>query len=177
MAQRHQPAIPHVHGAADWKVVPDKFDIRLEYLHVRATEANATTPCSAPLFVGATAVGTNCSGLTTTGSPATLVDPASVNFGQFPAERNKFQRFNVIGRYYVDPSVVRQMGWTGDVTVKVRYTWERNQNTNWATDNMTPYVPTPDTTELTGGSRSIFLAALNPNYTAQLIALSAVVKW
>ena len=83
----------------------------------------------------------------------------------------------MIGRYYVDPSVVRQMGWTGDVTVKVRYTYERNQNTNWATDAMTPYVPTPDTTELTGASRSIFLAGTNPNYTAQLLALSMVVKW
>jgi MtrB/PioB family decaheme-associated outer membrane protein len=164
-------------AAADWKAIPSRFDLRLEYLHVRASEANATTPCSAPLFVGATAVGTNCNGLQTTGSPPTLVDPASVNFGQFPAERNTFDRFNVIGRYYVDPSIVRQMGWSGDVTIKVRYTYERNQNTNWATDNLTPYVPTPDTTELTGAGRSIFLAAYNPNYTAQLIALSAVVKW
>ena len=164
-------------AAADWKPIPGKFDLRFEYLQVRGSEENATTPCSAPLFVGATAVGTNCSGLQTTGSPATLVDPASVNFGQFPPERNKFERFNVIGRYYVDPSIVRQMGWTGDVTVKVRYTYERNQNTNWATDAMTPYVPTPDTTELTGASRSIFLAGTNPNYTAQLLALSMVVKW
>jgi MtrB/PioB family decaheme-associated outer membrane protein len=168
-------------GAADWKVVPSRFDLRLEYLQARGSEANATTPCSAPLFVGATAVGVNCAGLQTTGSPATLVDPASVNFGQFPTERNKFERFNVIGRYYVDPSLVQQMGWKGDVTIKLRYTWERNHNTNWATDNMTPYVPTPDpsnpATELTGGSRSIFLAAFNPNYTAQVIALSAVVKW
>jgi hypothetical protein len=100
-----------------------------------------------------------------------------VNFGQFPPERNKFERFNVIGRYYVDPAVVRQMGWTGDVTVKVRYTYERNHNTNWATDNLTPYVPTPDTTELSGANRSIFLAGTNPNYTAQLLALSVAVKW
>ena len=164
-------------GAADWKVVPSRFDLRFEYLYARATEANATTPCSAPLIVGATAVGTNCAGLNTVGTPPVLVDPALVNFGQFPPERNNFQRFNVIGKYYVDPSTVRQMGWAGDVTLKIRYTWERNHNVNWATDNMTPYVPTADTNELTGANRSLFLAAFNPNYTAQLVALSVVVRW
>jgi MtrB/PioB family decaheme-associated outer membrane protein len=164
-------------GAADWKVVPSRLDLRFEYLHSRATEANATAPCPAPSIIGATAVGTNCNGLATVGAPPVLVDPATVNFGQFPTERNTFQRFNVIGKYYVDPSVVRQMGWTGDVTLKVRYTAERNQNNNWATDNMTPYVPTADTTELTGASRSVFLAAFNPNYMAQLVALSVQVKW
>jgi MtrB/PioB family decaheme-associated outer membrane protein len=164
-------------GAADWKIVPSRFDLRLEYLYAKGTEANATTPCPAPLIVGTTAVGTNCAGLNTVGTPPVLVDPALVNFGQFPPEKNEFQRFNVIGKYYVDPSIVRQMGWTGDVTLKVRYTWERNRNENWATDNMTPYVPTVDTNELTGASRSLFLAAFNPNYTAQLVALSVVVKW
>ena len=163
--------------AADLKVVPSTFDLRLEYLYARGTEHNATTPCSAPNFVGATATGTNCNGLATTGAPATLVDPASVNFGQFPPERNTFQRYNVIGKYYVDPSLARQMGFTGDIILKLRYTWEQNENSNWAADNMTPYVPTPDTTELTGAARSVFLAAFNPNYTAQLVAASVMVKW
>jgi MtrB/PioB family decaheme-associated outer membrane protein len=164
-------------AAADWKVIPSRFDLRLEYLYSRGSEADTTTPCSAPLLVGGTAVGTNCAGLNTTGTPTTLVDPALVNFGQFPTETNTFQRFNVIGRYYIDPTVVQQMGFKGDVTIKVRYTWEKNENRNWAIDNMTPYVPTPDTTELTGANRSLFLAAFNPNYTTQIIALSTVVKW
>jgi MtrB/PioB family decaheme-associated outer membrane protein len=164
-------------AAADWKVIPSRFDLRLEYLYSRGSEANNTIPCPAPLFVAGTAVGTNCAGLSTTGTPATLVDPALVNFGQFPTETNTFQRFNVIGRYYVDPDVVQQMGFTGDVTIKVRYTWEKNENRNWAIDNLTPYVPTPDTTELTGANRSLFLAAFNPNYSTQIVALSTVVKW
>jgi MtrB/PioB family decaheme-associated outer membrane protein len=167
-------------GAADWKVVPSRFDLRAEYVYSRGSEANTTTPCSAPNFIGTTSVGVNCNGLAAL-SPGVLVDPASVNFGQFPEERNTFQRFNLIGKYYVDPSIVRQMGWRGDVTLKLRYTWERNENTNWATDNMTPYIPTPDPpnplVELTGGSRSLFLAAFNPNYTAQVIAAAVQVKW
>jgi MtrB/PioB family decaheme-associated outer membrane protein len=165
-------------GAADWKVVPNTFDLRLEYLYSRGSEANNTTPCPAPNFVGTANVGVNCNGLQTV-STGVLVDPASVNFGQFPTERNTLQRFNVVGKYYVDPSFVQQMGWKGDVTIKLRYTWERNRDSNWAIDNMTPYIPTPDPTnaELSGGNKSLFLAAFNPNYTAQIIAISAVVKW
>jgi MtrB/PioB family decaheme-associated outer membrane protein len=161
--------------AADWKVVPSKFDLRFEYLYVFATEESKLTPCSAPVTVAGNGAvsgpGVACSGLT---SGAT---PASVNFGQFPPEKDHFQRFNIIGRYYVDPVFVRQMGWIGDVVLKVRYTVERNRVNNWAFDNLTPYVATPDTPELTGGSRSLFMAAFNPNYLAQIIAASVVVKW
>src|SRR6266542_4362237 len=169
-------------AAADWKVIPSRFDLRLEYLYARGSEANTTTPCSAPLIVAGAAFGTNCAGLNTTGSNppgVTLVDPALVNGGQFPTETNTFQRFNVIGRYYVDPTVVQQMGFKGDVTIKVRYTWEKNENSNWAIDNLTPYVPTPDpgAVDLSGANRSLFLAALNPNYSTQIFALSTVVKW
>jgi MtrB/PioB family decaheme-associated outer membrane protein len=155
--------------AADFKVVPSRFDLRLEYLLVLASEENNTIACPAPAPAG-----NACNGLQTTTPPT---NPASLNFGQFPPEENRFQRFNVIGRYYVDPSVVRQMGWTGDVTVKLRYTWERNRNSNWASDNMTPYVGSPDSVELTGGGRSFFLAAFNPNYTAQVVAASVALKW
>lgn len=152
--------------AADWKVVPSRFDLRLEALYVLSTEASNLTPCPAPLPAA-----NSCNGL------QTGVAPASLNFGQFPTERNNFYRFNAVGRYYVDPDFVRQMGWVGDVTLKLRYTWERNQNSNWAIDNMTPYIGTPDTVELTGGSRSLFLAAFNPNYTTQVVAASVSLKW
>ncbi len=78
----------------------------------------------------------------------------------------------------LEPDVVRRMGWTGEVVAKVRYTWERNHNVNWATDNMTPYVPTADqSADLSGGGRFIFLAYANPNYTAQIIAMSLAARW
>jgi MtrB/PioB family decaheme-associated outer membrane protein len=164
--------------AADWKVVPSLFDLRFEFLYTRSKEQNTTAGCTAPPLIGTTAVGTNCDGLNTTGTtPPVLIDPALVYYGQYPDEINTFKRFNVIGRYYVDPVLVRQMGWVGDVTLKLRYTWERNKASNWATDNMTPYQPTPDTTELTGANRSYFLAPFNPNYNAHLIAAAVAMKW
>jgi hypothetical protein len=42
---------------------------------------------------------------------------------------------------------------------------------------MTPYWPTADTIALEGGSRALFLAAINPNYTAQVFAMSLELKW
>jgi hypothetical protein len=161
--------------AADVKVVPNVFDLRLEAVYTVASEANAFTPCPSN-----DPKNFNCNGIAISGA-----NPASVNFGQFPTERTNFLRFNAIGQYHVDPVFVRQMGWIGDVVIKVRYTYERNRVDNWAINNLTPYVSTPDSPgatstsdiELTGGSRSLFLAAFNPNYTAQIVALSLALKW
>lgn len=145
--------------AVDWKAVPERLDFRFEYLLALGSEANATIPCSSGT-AGCTGAGT---GVTTT---------------QFPTEKNSFQRFSATSRYFFDPAVVRQMGWNGEVIAKLRYIYERNRTENWAIDNMTPYIPTADqTTDLTGGGRSIFLAYANPNYTAQIIAMSLAFKW
>lgn len=146
-------------AAVDWKAIPQKLEFKAEYVYARGSESNVTDPCSSGA-AGCTGSGV---GVTTT---------------QFPTERNEFQRFSVLGKYFVDPDIVRQLGWSGDVVAKLRYVYERNDNVNWATDNMTPYIPTADqTTDLTGGGRSIFLGATNPNYTAQFIAGSVSFKW
>lgn len=70
------------------------------------------------------------------------------------------------------------MGWKGEVVIKARYIFEKNKNTNWAIDTLTPYVPSEDqTTDLTNGGRSVFLAAMNPNYTAHIAMMSLAIKW
>jgi MtrB/PioB family decaheme-associated outer membrane protein len=140
--------------AGDWKVVPDKFDLRLEALYTMASESNQLTPCIA---TGADA----CNGF---------------GLNPFPEAHANLLRFNAVGKYYVDPDLVRQMGWTGDVVVKMRYTWERNRVDNYAINDMTPYVGTPDG-QLEGGSRALFMAATNPNYTAQTVALAVALHW
>jgi MtrB/PioB family decaheme-associated outer membrane protein len=147
-------------GSADVKVVPGKLDLRFEAIYTLGTEAHQLTPCTA---------GIGCNGLSG-------LDAAAENFGQLPPERVTFQRYNAIGRYYVDPDLVRQMGWAGDVVIKARYTWTRNNVSNFAINNLTPYVPTPDTL-LEGGGRALFLAGTNPNYTAQIFTLSVALKW
>ena len=60
----------------------------------------------------------------------------------------------------------------------MRYTYERNRIENWAIDNMTPYIPSPDqTTDLTGGGRSMFLAVLQPELHGAIVAASVAFKW
>ena len=103
-------------------------------------------------------------------------DPAVV----WPTEKNNFQRFNVVAKYYVDPTVVKQMGFVGNVTLKLRYTWEHNNSDNWAINNFTPYSPSAADAggaDITNGGRSLFLAYNNPNYTAQIVALGLTMKW
>ena len=146
-------------ASADWKAIPDKLHFGLFYVLALGAEFNDTAPCASGVN-GCTGNGT---GVTTT---------------QFPPERNSFQRLSAVATYFVDPDVVRQMGWIGSVAFRLRYTYERNRTENWAIDNMTPYLPTADqTNDLTGGGRSIFLAYNNPNYTAQYIAASVALKW
>ena len=98
----------------------------------------------------------------------------------WPTESNTFQRFNFVTKYYVDPSVVKQMGFVGNVTLKGRYTFERNRSDNWAINNFTPYSPSANdqtNIDITNGGRSLFLAYNNPNYTAQILAFSVIAQW
>jgi MtrB/PioB family decaheme-associated outer membrane protein len=146
-------------AAVDWKALPNKLDFKAEYLLAFGSEANDTVPCASGI-AGCTGSGT---GVTTT---------------QFPTEHGTFQRFSLMARYIVDPAFVQQMGWKGEAVVKLRYIYESNHTANWAIDSLTPYIPTPDqTNDLTGGGRSIFLGAVNPNYDAQIVALTLGLKW
>jgi MtrB/PioB family decaheme-associated outer membrane protein len=149
-------------ASAEWKAIPGKLDFKADYVAAISNEANNTAACSS---------GNNsCVGLNT-GQVGPVV---------WPDEHNIFQRFSLIMKYYVDPMVVKQMGWFGEVTLKARYTWERNQNSNWATDNFSPYSPSAADAggnDITNGGRSLFLAYNNPNYQAQILALSLGVKW
>jgi MtrB/PioB family decaheme-associated outer membrane protein len=154
-------------ASALWNAIPGKLDIKADYVAAIANEANDTQGC-------ANNANTGCTGKNDTSDPPVV----------WPDEKNLFQRFNVQAIYYVDPAFVKQMGWIGQVTLRARYTFEQNRNTNWATDNFTPYSPSAadacgsnPNCDLTNGGRSLFLAYNNPNYTAQIVALSVGVKW
>jgi MtrB/PioB family decaheme-associated outer membrane protein len=144
-----------------WNAIPGKLDILADYVLAIANEANSTIGCAS---------GNNgCTGNNSAG-------PTS----PWPDEKNYFQRFNILAKYYVDPSVVKQMGFVGKMTLKARYTFEKNSNTNWATDNFTPYSPSAADAggaDITNGGRSLFLAYNNPNYTAQIVSLGLAANW
>jgi hypothetical protein len=149
-------------ASALWNAIPGKFDLLADYVLVLGSEANNANGCSAGK--------TPCTGANF------ATDPNPV----WPTEKNTFQRFNVVAKYYVDPSVVKQMGFVGKITLKARYTWEHNNSDNWAINTFTPYSPSAADAggvDITNGGRSLFLAYNNPNYTAQILAFSVIAQW
>ena len=148
-------------ASALWNAIPGKLDILGDYVFALGSEANNTIGCAAGT--------TNCTGNNSTGPTPS-----------WPIEKNTFQRFNVVAKYYVDPSVVKQMGFVGNITLKGRYTWEQNHADNWAINTFTPYSPSAADaggTDISNGGRSLFLAYNNPNYTAQILAFSVIGQW
>lgn len=92
---------------------------------------------------------------------------------QYPEVRNSFERYDATLRYTVGQETAQRLGWNGDLTLELNYAFERNRMTNWATANMAPYMIALDA----GASRSLFLDALNPNYTANVVSLRVGLKW
>lgn len=155
-------------ASADWKAIPNKLDIRLDYIASWSRESHDFTPCALN-----NAFSYNCNGVSVNnGASASQVGLP------WPDNTNLYQRFNVTTRYFVDPDVVRQMGWKGQIVAKLRYSWERNQGSAWQSDAVNSYFGTlSGNNELTGTSRSTWLAYNNPNYTAQILAASVNFKW
>jgi MtrB/PioB family decaheme-associated outer membrane protein len=87
-----------------------------------------------------------------------------------PNNQAWFQRLDATATYRVDQALVRQMGWKGDVKLKLRYTWERNSEMNWANDTIVPWSPLQSNTEL-------FTTYYNPNYNVHMLAGSVVASW
>jgi MtrB/PioB family decaheme-associated outer membrane protein len=151
-------------AAADWKIIPEKLAFRVSYIASWEKQSYDFVPCSADV--------PNCNGTVVAGTT-----PAQDGL-PWPDNTNLYQRLDATLRYYFDQDTLRQLGWKGKVIAKLRYTWERNDGTYWQSDALNAYFGTlTGNTELTGTSRSIFLAYDNPNYTTQLIAASLTFKW
>jgi MtrB/PioB family decaheme-associated outer membrane protein len=151
-------------ASVNWKVIPSKLDFRVSYVASWERESYDFQPCPGNFI--------NCNGLVTAGTTATQ------DGLPWPDDTNLYQRLDATLRYYFDPDTLRQMGWKGKVIAKLRYTYERNDGSYWQSDALSAYFGTlTGNTELTGTSRSTFLAYDNPNYTVQLIAASLTFKW
>jgi MtrB/PioB family decaheme-associated outer membrane protein len=130
---------------ADHALIPNKLDLSLGYTYSRAVNSQ----------------------------PINFADGHIPDGGQFPDVKNTFQRLDAILRYKLDESLVRQFGWKGNVTAKLRYAWERNSVANWQNDLMQNYMQPIDPN--TG--YMVWLAGNNPNYNVQLIAASLAFTW
>ncbi len=140
-------------------LIEDKLDVKLSYVYSLANGTWST----APFFYN---------GYVPNANPLLSPNP------NYPDTRTSFQRFDAIATYKVDPDLVRQMGWKGQVLLKARYAWERNSVDDWQINNMQPYMFFPPPLTGVGGTQTqVWLAGDNPNYDVQLLAAALVLKW
>ncbi len=102
-------------------------------------------------------------------------DPLEDPNPNYPNTRTSFQRLDAVATYRLDPMLVRQMGWNGEASIRVRYAWERNDVNNWQTDMMQPYMS--NFSGVGGTQTMIWLAGTNPNYNVHLLGAAFAFKW
>ncbi len=130
---------------AEHALIPNKLDLSLGYTYSRSVNSQ----------------------------PINFADGHTPDGGQFPDVKNTFQRLDALLRYKFDENLVRQLGWKGNVTAKLRYAWERNSVANWQNDLMQNYMQPTDA----NAGFMVWLAGNNPNYDVQLIAGSLAFTW
>jgi hypothetical protein len=141
-------------------VIPDKLSLKMSGTMSSFKNDWTTGPYPGDCATGSTA---NC-GLVSAGNPA------------YPTILTKFSRFDTTLSYKVDSTYASQMQ-VKDIVLKLHWAYERNAVQNWQADSSSPYLYSVLNSSTVAMKDMIFLAGNNPNYTAQLIALSAVVKW
>ena len=130
---------------ADHALIPNKLDLRLGYTFSQAVNSQ----------------------------PINFADGHTPDGGQFPDVKTTFQRLEALLKYKFDENEVRQLGWKGTVTAKLRYAWERNSVANWQNDLMQNYMQATDPNAV----YMVWLAGNNPNYNVHLIAASLAWTW
>lgn len=146
--------------AMNYQFIPNKFSLKVSGSTSHFTDEWDTGPYPGNCATGA---GSSC-GVVSAGNPA------------YPPERTTFSRADATLSYKVEPEVVSQLH-LKDVVLRLHYAYERNNVTNWQADSATPYLYSVLNSSTVSMKDMIFLAGNNPNYTAQLVSLSAVVKW
>ena len=74
-----------------------------------------------------------------------------------------------------DPELVRNAGIKGEVSLRLRYAWERNHVTNWNNDLMMPYMFGVLNQLQVAYYQS--MAWNNPNYNVHLIGGTVAWAW
>jgi MtrB/PioB family decaheme-associated outer membrane protein len=144
-----QDNINTVVATVEHAFIPNKFDVRLGYTWSLGTN-------SQPLIFANGSTPSNPSG------------------GQFPDVTTQFQRFEALAKYRLDEELIQRMGWKGEVTMKLRYAWERTSVANWQIDSLQAYNYSA---ALTGVGYMTWLAQDNPNYNVHLVSASIAWKW
>jgi MtrB/PioB family decaheme-associated outer membrane protein len=149
-------------AGATFQLIPDRLALKLSGTYELALGNWNTGPGSAGCLP-INAAGSSC-GIVSPGNPA------------YPAENTTYTHFDASLTYKVDPAYLTQFG-KGEVYLQLKYMYERNDVTNWQTSGMTPYMYSTLNSSTVSFKDMIFMAGDNPNYTAQAIMASLMVKW
>ncbi len=145
---------------ANWAAIPRRLEFGVNY-------TDSYGKVSSPL-VQQNGTGPVLSTLTTAGNATTAAM-------QFPDVTTHYQRVELNGKYVFDPDAVRSAGLKGEVSLRLRYAWERNSVTSWNNDLAMPYMFTvqPQTNTLYYQS----MAWNNPNYNVHLLGGTVAWAW
>jgi MtrB/PioB family decaheme-associated outer membrane protein len=140
----------------NWAAIPQRFDLGLNYTLSRAKN-------SSPVIME------NGSG------PVISNDFGNNLPNQFPDVTTTFQRLEANAKYTFDPEYMRSLGLKGNVSLRLRYAWERNSVTNWNTDTMQTYMFQTLNQVQTAYYQT--LAGNNPNYNVHMVGGSVAWAW
>ena len=148
---------------ATFQLIPDRLIFKLSGTYELAFGNWLTGPEDGCLANNAPS-GTSC-GLVSPGNPA------------YPAENTTFSHVDASLTYKLDPSFLAQFG-AAEVYLQLKYMFERNNVTNWQIgNNVAPYMYSSLNSSTVAFKDMIFMAGDNPNYEAQAVVASLMVKW
>ena len=145
----------------DYQIIPESLSLKLSATHMWANDTWITG--AMPGCLANNAAGTSC-GIVSAGNPA------------YTPEKTTFDRFDAnikykLGNEYLSFLMVKE------AFLQVHYAYELNHVKNWQTDGAAPYMYSTLNSSTTGFKDMIFMAGNNPNYHAQVVMGSVVLKW
>jgi hypothetical protein len=152
----------------NWQAIPDKLVFKFSATHELANDKWVTGPtpgCIAALTPTPTATtsGANC-GVTSPGNPA------------YPSIFTRFDHIDAKAIYKIDQSLLQQYGFN-EGFLQLKFLYEQNYVNNWQTNDILPYMYSTLNSSTTSMRSMIFLAGTNPNYRAEAILASVILKW
>jgi hypothetical protein len=166
-AQIYNAAIDeYVHtltGGVTLQLIPDRLSLKLSATHEFANDAWGTSPAAGCAAANAGS-GANC-GIVSAGNPA------------YPAENTNFDHIDATLLYKIDPTLFNQPSGRGEAILQLHYLYERNNVSNWQSGAVAPYMYSTLNSSTTAFRDQIYMAGDNPNYSAQALMASLVLKW
>jgi MtrB/PioB family decaheme-associated outer membrane protein len=99
---------------------------------------------------------------------------AALGCRPFPTVNTNLQRVDAVLKYKFDSETVNKFGFQGDVSWKLKYSWDHTRVDNWQNDLVTPYMYLVDNSSF---GRNVSMAAFNPNYDVHVVGTSINFKW